>query len=251
MNTVKAYFDTWSEVYDTEMQTVTTEDAEFYVEQARRADGPVLEIGCGTGRIYLELLEAGVDAYGIDVSAEMLDRLREKARDRGLSPAVEQADMADFAFDREFALVLLPADAFCYNLTIESQLATLANVRSALADDGAMVAGYFTPGFESICTVYGTEMTTEIEYDGEACVLESQLDFADEVGRIVGVQKTLSAPDGETITESECRFKLLPKREMELLLQRAGFVDYEVYGGYDRQELTDESTDMVWVARTR
>jgi ubiquinone/menaquinone biosynthesis C-methylase UbiE len=104
------------------------EDTDFYLEKAKETDGKVLEIACGTGRIYLEMLEEGVEAYGIDLSQEMLEKLREKAEKRSLEPNVSQADMRDFDIDEKFSLIIIPYRSFLHNLTIEDQLETLESI---------------------------------------------------------------------------------------------------------------------------
>src|SRR5688572_20121261 len=70
---------------------------DFYVALARSADGPVLDIACGTGRILLPCLQAGVDIEGMDLFEPMLKTLRAKAADLNLSPRLHQADMSDFS----------------------------------------------------------------------------------------------------------------------------------------------------------
>jgi SAM-dependent methyltransferase len=249
MTRIEDYFDAWSEFYDAELAARDPDDVGFYRERASAVDGPVLELGCGTGRITLELLADGVDAYGIDVSAEMLATLRETAAERGLDPSVRQADQADFAFDREFDLVTGPADVFLYNLTIAEQTAALENVQDALASGGEFVFSYFTPDLNTICEHYGTETTVEFDYDGTTYTAASRLVLEDKVERIVRAERAVRDENGETVVEADSVFKLLPKREMELLLQRTGFDDYEVYGDFDGGELTAYSFDMVWVAR--
>lgn len=92
-------------VYDRRMAGMDRDDTEFYRERALAADGPVLEVACGTGRIYLELLAAGVDADGVDVAGPALSVLREKAAERGLEPSVWQGDMRTLSVDREYDLV--------------------------------------------------------------------------------------------------------------------------------------------------
>lgn len=177
----------------------------------------------------------------------MLDRLREKAENRGLTPVVKQADMADFEFDRRFSLVIVPSVSFLCNLTIDAQLAALENVKSVLADDGEVILSYYTPDIATICNHYGTEMETEIPQEGELCTLRSRISFDDEVERVIRIEKTLHDPDDNSITDAVCLAKLLSKREMELLLQQAGFEDYRVYGGFDCEELTPGSDHMVWL----
>lgn len=84
----------------------------------------MLEFGCGTGRVYLELRSADVDAYGLDVSGAMLDEPERKAAERGLTPRVRQADVTSFEPERDYALVVVPFRTFLHNTTLEDQQAT-------------------------------------------------------------------------------------------------------------------------------
>ena len=65
-------YDAWAEWYDVFYATAGTEDVDFYVKVAKRSGGPVLEIGCGTGRVSLPIAEAGIDIVGVDFSPAML-----------------------------------------------------------------------------------------------------------------------------------------------------------------------------------
>jgi len=85
-------------------------DRDFYVGLAREAGGPVLEVACGTGRVLLPCLQAGVDIDGLDLFPEMLDVLRHKAAERGLSPRLYQTDMRDFTLPRRFNLKYIGED---------------------------------------------------------------------------------------------------------------------------------------------
>src|SRR5947209_13036136 len=88
---------------------------DFYVGLARAAQGPVLEIACGTGRILLPCLQAGVDIEGLDLFEPMLQRLRAKAAALGLAPRLHRADMSHFSLPRRFALVMITFNAFIHN----------------------------------------------------------------------------------------------------------------------------------------
>ncbi|MEA3366260.1 MAG: class I SAM-dependent methyltransferase, partial [Candidatus Hydrogenedentes bacterium] len=70
------YFD--GRQYDVENDDYAA-DIAFYVERAKRSGGPVLEIGCGTGRVTLQIAREGIEVVGLDVAPSMLARLREKA----------------------------------------------------------------------------------------------------------------------------------------------------------------------------
>ena len=82
-----------AEFYDARIGATEREDESFYIERAQEEDGPVLELACGTGRIYLELLSAGIDADGFDLSADALAVLRESASEADLEPSVWQANI--------------------------------------------------------------------------------------------------------------------------------------------------------------
>lgn len=107
MNGNAKSFEEWAKVYDM-IYGNFKEDLDFYKREARKAKGKVLEIACGTGRIYLELLKDGIDAYGIDISENMLRVLKEKAKKLGLNPKVKKADMRNFRFNTKFSLIIIP-----------------------------------------------------------------------------------------------------------------------------------------------
>src|SRR5215207_8149869 len=98
---------------------------DFYVTLARAANGPVLDIACGTGRILLPCLAAGVDIEGLDLFEPMLKTLRAKAAALSLSPVLYQADMRDFSLQRRYALAIIPFNAFIHNMTQEAQISCL------------------------------------------------------------------------------------------------------------------------------
>ena len=120
-----------------------TDDIPFYVEQARAAQGPVLEVACGTGRVYLPMLQAGVDADGFDLHPGMLEVLKQKADALGLKARVSQADMRDFTLPRRYKLITIPFRAFFHNVTTEDELRTLRCCRQHLEPGGRLVLDLF------------------------------------------------------------------------------------------------------------
>src|SRR3982750_890071 len=86
-------YDRIARFYDVDMaQNMRFDDVAFYAHQCARANGRVLALGCGNGRILLPLLERGIDVVGLDASAPMLVELRRKAAKRALSARVVRAD---------------------------------------------------------------------------------------------------------------------------------------------------------------
>ncbi|HEY0382978.1 MAG TPA: methyltransferase domain-containing protein [Candidatus Elarobacter sp.] len=145
-------YDLIADVYDDDMgRNVGSADIDFYVERCASArDEPVLELGCGTGRITLPLVTSGRTVVGVDRSAAMLERLRAKA-DAVLTPAQRarvdwrRADMADCDLGMRFARVLCPYSAFTYLVDDERRARALDNVRRQLGPRGLFVLDVFVP----------------------------------------------------------------------------------------------------------
>lgn len=237
------FADFYDDYYDEES---IPDDTEFYVELAQEADGPVLEVGCGTGRIYLELLRAGVDAYGIDVSQGMLDVLHDRATEEDLTPHVRTADMRTFEPKRDYSLIIVPFRSFLHNITLEDQKAALRRFHQALRSEGRLALNFFTPNFEVICEEYGEPDVRTIERGGETYRLEHLSEIEDAVDQVVRGTQTITK-GGEVIQKASYRITLISKREFEVLLETTGWSDWEVYGGFDYEPLDDASQEMVWI----
>src|SRR3712207_2727600 len=88
------------------------DDIPFYVEESRRAQGPCLELGCGTGRVLIPVASAGVEVTGLDSSAPMIARARRKVAalpdDVRARITLGEGDMRSFSLERRFALIYVP-----------------------------------------------------------------------------------------------------------------------------------------------
>ncbi|MEF8938073.1 MAG: class I SAM-dependent methyltransferase, partial [Halovenus sp.] len=247
MDPVKRFFDEWAEFYDADYRDQDIGDVDFYLELAREADGPVLEIGCGTGRVYLELLRADVDAYGIDISQEMLDVLEQKAAEAGLTPHVRQADMRRFEPQREYALVIVPFRTFLHNITLADQQQTLRNLYRALGSDGQLALNFFPPNFEIICDTYGEPQTRVVEQGGDDYTVTTVTELVDDIEQVVEERRTLER-NTEVRREATFRLTLVSKREFELLLETTEWSEWTVFGGFDREPVEDATQELVWIA---
>lgn len=124
-------------------------DVDFYLEQARRLGGPILELACGTGRILLPLAQAGHDVIGLDQSRAMLDRAAEKFPARpGPRPQLIHGDMRDFRIGRRFGLIIIAARGFQHLVDPADQRAALSCVRRHLRPGGHLILDLFDPSFE-------------------------------------------------------------------------------------------------------
>jgi SAM-dependent methyltransferase len=227
---------------------------DFYVALAREANGPVLDIACGTGRILLPCMQAGVDIEGLDLFEPMLNTLRAKAAALGLSPRLHQADMSDFSLPRHFRLVMIPFNAFIHNMTQETQIRCLQLCREHLLPGGKLTFDTFFPSQEIVGVPDNTRVLEgEIPHPdtGQPMRMYDTRSF----DRVAQVQRSLNevelvAADGsvQTIHRSECSSRYIYKHEMALLLRVAGFARWEICGDFDARPLTRENDAMVVTA---
>jgi len=226
-------------------------DRDFYLELAREAHGPVLEVACGTGRVLLPCLQAGVDIEGIDLYPSMLDVLRKKAATAGLTPRVYRADMRDFTLPRRYALIFIAFNGFVHNLTTADQIKCLRVCREHLEASGVLVFNIFFPGPEICCGPEGIPVL-----EGEVAHPQTGLPVRildtrtlDRVEQIQYSQIEIQELDAEGRVarshRSETTMRWTYKQEMELLLRAAGFSRWQICGGFDRRPLTRDNDLMI------
>jgi SAM-dependent methyltransferase len=232
-----------------------TADIPFWVERAKKANGPVLEVGCGTGRVLIPTLEAGVDAEGIDLHPGMIDVLKEKAKAKGIEARASVADMRDFTMLRRYALITLPFRGFMHLLTTEDQLQALRCMREHLDAGGALVYNLFYPSFERIVEP-GDQERIEREFphpeSGLPLVLASVQRTYDRVRQVLRAEMELRESDarGYAGPVHQHRFALrwTYRYEMDLLLRTVGFTRFDVAGGFDGRPFERPEDEMVWTA---
>lgn len=232
------------------------DDLPFYENLARRCEGPILELGVGTGRVAVPLARAGFEVWGVDNSEAMLDRARWKA---GSSPTANlhllAGDMRDFDLGREFDLVFAGLGGFHHLLTAEEQAACLRCVRRHLAP-GGLFACDLRPLFHNdwdsgVSVPLFHDWTRVLPSTGERVMkLRSvRVDRARQLQHETHIYDRLSA--GGTVqrqvTEVDLRFTT--RYEMEGLLREADLEIDQVYGDFDLSPCDEYSEYLITVAR--
>jgi len=236
-----------ADLYDHVTTYSTRRDVEFFVDEAQASGGPVLEIGCGTGRVLIPTARAGVEIVGLDRSDHMLNQCRlnlsaesEEVRSRA---TLVNGDMRDFDLGREFRLVTIPFRPFQHLTTVDDQFACLASVRGALVDGGRLILDLFNPKLESlVADNLGQEIDENIEFsmpDGRQVRRKYRIADRDLFNQIVYSELIyyVTHPDGrEERLVHAFPMRYLFRFEAEHLLARADFRVEAVYADYDRSE---------------
>ena len=250
-----------AEYYDLEY-AAHDEDLGFYVQYALAMDPrrelPLLELGCGTGRVAVALASAGFRVTAVDVSPGMLDACRAKsaAADVAERITVVQADMRDLRGvpPGPYNIAYCAINTFAHLLTTEDQLAMLAAVRDRLVQHGLLVLD-LTPPLPHLMPPTDGDVMLQGTYplsDG-SLVHKTVAGWADHSTQthLVTLFYDREGPDG-TATRTSQTFSLrwTGRYEMELLLRVAGYTLEKLYGDYDLGEYGEDSERMIFVART-
>ena len=235
-------------------------DLPFWLKVGREAGGPVLDLACGTGRVLLPLLEAGVDADGVDLYRPMLAFARRKAAARGFKPRLVAADMGAFTIPRRYARVISAFNAFAHAGTTDAQLATVRRARKHLLPGGAFVIHMSYPGPKYWAEPDGVPVQ-EIEVrrpDTGRRVQMWDSRYKDIIGQCQGSEIEIRELDdaGKVAKASSFRTtqRCVYRYELELLFRLAGFTRWEFFGGFGGETLDHEDQQMIawaWNGRAR
>jgi SAM-dependent methyltransferase len=235
-------------------------DAGFYLELARRSGGPVLEIGCGTGRILLSIARSGIAVEGLDNSRYMMGVLRKhlaaeppEVRSR---VALHAGDMRDFRLGRRFPLVLIPFRPMQHMYTQEDQLAALRSAATHLDDGGLLAFDVFYPKFEIIPTGIGEEIL-ELEWHLESDPSKTvrryfRKESYDKIAQNFSATFLFRTYDGEKLVSEESeplKMSYYTYPQMRGLLALANLRIVEEYGSFKKTPMDNDATQMILVVR--
>ena len=221
-------------------------DVAFFVNEAVNAGSPVLEIGCGTGRVLIPVARTGIEVVGLDLSAVMLaicrDQLARETDSVNARVRLVEGDMRSFAIDQRFTLATIPFRPFQHLLTVEDQLACLTSTRRHLVDGGRLILDLFNPALELLVNgPIGSEHDDEPAFempDGRRVV---------RCHKTIAMNRFTQVNDHELIyyvTHPDGRkqrlvhafsMRYLFRFEVEHLLARAGFAVEQIYADYDKR----------------
>jgi SAM-dependent methyltransferase len=136
-------------------------DRAFYLEVIRKSGQPVLDVGCGTGRLLLDYLLQGIDIDGVDNSPEMLALCEQKARTLGLSPVLYEQYLETMSLPRQYQTILVPSSTFQLIIDPGHAKEGLKRLYDHLLPGGALSASFMTLWKE------GDPLYTEWEKTGE------------------------------------------------------------------------------------
>lgn len=208
-----------------------TADIPFYVDLARQADGPIVELAVGSGRVAIPVAQAtGQRVIGIDTSPAMLEQARARAAESGADLDLRVADMRDLSLDEPAALIYCPFRSLLHLPTWRDRRRTFERVAASLRPGGRFSWNAFAFDHRVAAGLDGQHRDTPVPNTIRYAVGDGRIDI------------TLDGGATSSLWWAT-------KNEWLGLLDVAGLELEALYGGFAREPLTDDSGEYVFIAR--
>jgi SAM-dependent methyltransferase len=231
---VPSPYDRIAEIYDPWSASVT-EDVGFYLDEARRSGGPVVELGVGTGRIAVPIAADGIRVIGVDSSRGMLDVCARRAALTGVDIDLRVGDLLEPPVHERVPLVICPFRSYLHLHTDDERRRALRAAHNLLVPHGRLVFDVFAPAADDI------DATHDRWLEREPGIWERAVWDTSRRTLTLSVRR-------EPETETTMTLAWLDPGEWRSLLAEAGFDVEACYGWFDRSPFTG-GEDTVWVAR--
>jgi SAM-dependent methyltransferase len=228
-------YDPIAELYDPWSRSVV-EDVPFYVAEARKARGPIVELGVGTGRIAIPIAHQVIHVIGIDSSREMLATCQRRAEDAGVVDRIELrlGDLRNPPIDDPVELLICPFRSYLHLADDGERMEAFEAARAALLPGGRFIFDVFAPAADDIAETHGRWIEREPGIFERADWDTDSRTF------------TLSVRGQEGATTMSLSWT--SHEEWQQLLEEAGFTVEASYGWFDRTPYRG-GEDMIFVAR--
>jgi SAM-dependent methyltransferase len=223
------YYGPFAAIYDTWAGDMT-EDVPFYVGLASEADGAVVELAVGNGRVAVPVAKAlGRKVIGLDLSPAMLEQARARAEAEGVELELHEGDMRDFSLDEPATLVYCPFRALLHLPTWADKRRAFERVAANLQPGGRFVWNAFVFDYAIASRVSGHQ-DEPVPHTVTQVPHESRVDIELDSGGLISLWWAT-------------------KNEWLGLIDVAGLEVEELYGDFERGPFTEDSREFVWVAR--
>jgi SAM-dependent methyltransferase len=239
--------------YDALNRPLNLADVPFYVEEAKRARGLVLELACGTGRVTIPIAQSAVEIVGLDRSTTMLAHARTKASEAGVNIQWIESDCRRFEMGRKFALIFIAFNSMQHLHDHASLAALFANVRRHLAPGGRFIFDVFNPSI-AILGRDPSRRHLEREYedpDGRGTVTLETTAIYEDAAQVNHITCYFSLPERKDYRVEQLHLRCFFPQELDLLVRTNGFEIEETFGNFERKSFASGDMKQVVVCKER
>ncbi len=213
-------------------------DRAFYLDLIRSYGEPALDIGCGTGRIMVDFLAAGIDIEGVDNSPEMLEICREKAAKFGLVPSLHEQNLLSLDLPRMYKTILIPSSTLQLITDHDEAREALTRCYACLESGGALAAPFSFDWQEGEPLESDWELLFEKVRPEDGAIVRSRLRERNEPDKqLWHAEQTFEVEiDGKiVVTEFQRRSpegRWYRQEQATALFCDAGFADVQLFSGF-------------------
>jgi len=224
----------------------------FYCHWARHAQGPVLEIGCGTGNMLCALARNGFEVHGLDCSKPMLDLAARKAHESGLSLQLHHQALEALALPHTFSMISVSSCSFMFLTDYVQAQQTLTRLYDHMSLGGYLLISSFLPYQEMMSGVSGRQCIHDITLDDQSQLTVYQTVTYDSVHHTRTCVLDFELWCSGTIHQQEQHaflYRWYGVEELMTMIKAAGFCDVAAYGDYQTLPLAADAETVIVVAR--
>lgn len=244
---VYEYPEMFARFYDVIYHTVRDGvDNDFFRNEILRTRGKILEIGVGTGRMFMRAVEQGANIYGLDISPAMLNILKKKLPEKHLF-RVSLQNMIDFHFDFKFDLIIAPFRVMMHLTEKEEQLQAINNVYRHLKKNGRFIFDVFVPDLYQLLNGLNNHTDFDGEYEPGKRVRRIVSTKPDLINQIINVNFRLEWDEDNKSKSGEWDqpLRYFFRYELEHLIERSKFSNYKILGDYQGHEIDNASKEFI------
>lgn len=253
MNFTSIYPDFVARFYDTLYSNLRSRvDSAFYLKKIKEAKGPVLEIGVGTGRLFIPAIQSGADIYGVDISRNMIEVLKAKLEKKYHRRVLVQ-NAADLNLKKKFSLVIAPFRVFSHFIETKDQLRALNKIHGHLKPKGKFIFDVFVPNLRMLVEGVDNKTDFEGEYEPGKKLKRSVSMKTDLARQISNVTMKFIWEDNGREKSAEWNFSLryFFRFELEHLISRSKLKLEKILGDFKQNELSAQSQEFIVICKRK
>jgi len=219
-------------------------------EWADRVHGAIMDLGCGTGRLTIPLAMQGFEVEGVDLSESMLDITKSIADEHKLEITLYKMNLTELKLNKPYALMFMAQNTFQHILTNMEQDQMLRAIHHHLEKDGVFIFGIGIPNLEELGSIQNYEERYRNAMN--QVVVEEHEEIYNPMTQVLThtiVKNIYSRVDQHEQTEESLQIRYTFPLELERLLQQHHFQIEHRYGSWRKEEVTEDSRELIFVCR--